>query len=201
MPLEPVNPLNVKGQIRASALRKLAGQSFGSTQIRGSGDVGGFSSQESFQLTDLTPKKKWLQLTSNTGDAYGWTEQMDDGAGNPIPIPNAFEGTATSIPAYEINGVTTVPVDTYVWAEPADDGMSLLFIDPAGGVPTRKLRGTLTGILSFGGSTTMTVAVTGATLTVYDWLLSSGQTVASGLQVTVFLDNNGNWYVDGAQCP
>lgn len=62
-----------------------------------------------------------------------------------------------------------------------------------------KLRGTLAGTLSFGGSATMNIAG-GGTVTVYDWLLSSGQTVASGIQVTVFLDADGKYYVDGAQC-
>jgi hypothetical protein len=64
-----------------------------------------------------------------------------------------------------------------------------------------KLRGTLTSVLAASGSATMTVAVTGVELTVYDWLLSSGQTIEAGKQVTVFLDaSDGRYYVDAAQC-
>ena len=70
-----------------------------------------------------------------------------------------------------------------------------------------KKKGKLDGTLSFGGSATMSVwqwngsaeADTGENVTVYDWLLSSGQTVASGTQVTAFYDGV-RWYLDGAQC-
>lgn len=55
--------------------------------------------------------------------------------------------------------------------------------------------------LNQGSSATSTVADTGETLTVYDCLLSTGQTVASGKTVTAFYDPaDNNWKADGAQC-
>ena len=69
--------------------------------------------------------------------------------------------------------------------------------------------GKLDGSLSYQGSATLSVwywngsayADTGTNLTVYDWLLSSGQTVASGVQVTASFDARSNrWFVTGAQC-
>lgn len=71
----------------------------------------------------------------------------------------------------------------------------------------QKLKGKLDGTLSYGGSATMSVwawngsaeADTGVNVTVYDWLLVSGQTIASGKQVTVAC-MDGRYYVTGAQC-
>lgn len=69
--------------------------------------------------------------------------------------------------------------------------------------------GKLDGALSFGGSATLSVwawngsayADTTENLTVYDWLLSSGQSVASGTQVTAQFDGrSGRWIVAGSQC-
>jgi hypothetical protein len=74
---------------------------------------------------------------------------------------------------------------------------------------TRQVtKGKLAGALSsVGGSATMNVwersggaeAWTGETLTVYDWLLKSGQSIPSGTRVTALIVN-GRWYVNGAQC-
>lgn len=71
-----------------------------------------------------------------------------------------------------------------------------------------KVKGVLDATLTQGASTTMSVweysgseGDTGENLTVYDWLLDTGQTVASGARVTAFYDaNSGRWYVDGARC-
>lgn len=67
------------------------------------------------------------------------------------------------------------------------------------------LRGKLTGTLSPGGSAEMTVwrsdAATSETVTVHDWMLKSGQTIASGKKVvaTYFPDSK-RWYVTAAEC-
>lgn len=72
-----------------------------------------------------------------------------------------------------------------------------------------KIKGALDGTLSYNGSATMSVwewngsseADSGENVTVYDWLLSSGQTVGSGVRVTAYYDvASGRWYLDGAQC-
>lgn len=69
------------------------------------------------------------------------------------------------------------------------------------------LRGKLDGTQSYQGSAVMSVwawngtaeADTGENVTVYDWHLSSGQTIASGKQVTAAFVG-GRWYVVAAQC-
>jgi hypothetical protein len=69
------------------------------------------------------------------------------------------------------------------------------------------LRGKLDGSQSFQGSAVMSVwawngsaeADTGENVTVYDWHLKTGQTIASGTQVTAALVG-GRWYVISAQC-
>ena len=80
---------------------------------------------------------------------------------------------------------------------------------PRGGGGGGSLKGKLDGALSFGGSATVSVwafngtaeADTGENVTAYDWLLSSGQTVAAGKQVWCNFDPRSNrWYVVGAQC-
>lgn len=70
-------------------------------------------------------------------------------------------------------------------------------------------RGKLDGTLSVGGSATMSVwkwngsaeADTGDNITVYDFLLASGQTIASGKKVVAEWDSaSGRWYVVSAEC-
>lgn len=72
-----------------------------------------------------------------------------------------------------------------------------------------RCKGKLDGSLSYQGSATLSVwkyngsaeADSGENITVYDWLLSSGQSVASGKQVTAFYDlASSRWYLDAAQC-
>lgn len=72
------------------------------------------------------------------------------------------------------------------------------------------VKGKLDGALAFGGSATLSIwawngsaeADTGDNVTVYDWLLSSGQTIATGTQVVAAWDaRSGRYYVTGAQCP
>jgi hypothetical protein len=70
------------------------------------------------------------------------------------------------------------------------------------------LRGKLDGTQSFQGSAVMSVwawngsaeADTGENVTVYDWHLKSGQSIAAGTQVTAAMVG-GRWYVIAAQCP
>jgi hypothetical protein len=69
------------------------------------------------------------------------------------------------------------------------------------------LRGKLDGSQSYQGSAVMSVwawngsaeADTGENMTVYDWHLKTGQTIAAGTQVTAALVG-GRWYVIAAQC-
>lgn len=64
--------------------------------------------------------------------------------------------------------------------------------------------GMLDGILSYGGTAVVSVydgtVDTGRTVTVYDWLLSSGQTIAAGTKVFIKYFHNGKYHVTGAQC-
>ncbi len=114
-------------------------------------------------------------------------------------------GDAWALP---LNG-ETLTEDSYYFGRPAstyeeeDEGEAPVFLvdgRSGGGGGSLKLRGTLAGTLSFGSSATMNIAG-GGTVTVYDWLLSTGQSIASSIQVTAFLDADGKYYVDGAQCP
>lgn len=166
----------------------------------GNGPFYGNSQYEPFQIQPFFAK-----VGTVSGTAYPWTEVIPQTGGIFTTKPSGRTGTVSVDPAYEFNLSNAVAPDSIVlmwrgFQNPTSNLQEWLFAI-AGGNSVLKLRGTLTGTLTFGGSTTMTVAGTGATLTVNDWLLSSGQTVASGKQVTAFLDANGNWYVDGAQCP
>jgi hypothetical protein len=76
-------------------------------------------------------------------------------------------------------------------------------------LPRLVLRGKLDGALSQGSSATMSVwhydgsaeTDTGENVTVYDWMLKSGQSVNSGKKVvaTLFMDS-GRYYVTAAEC-
>ena len=96
-------------------------------------------------------------------------------------------------------------------------GITITIADDAGngevdvtitGTAAGFVKGKLDGSLSFGGSATLSVwawngsaeADTGSNLTVYDWLLVSGQSIAAGTQVAASYDvNSGRYYVTGAQ--
>lgn len=77
-----------------------------------------------------------------------------------------------------------------------------------GGVNSRWECGKLDGSMSFDGTATMsiwkwdgsTMADTGENVTVRDWLLASGQTIASGTRVVAIKHRGGQWFVVGAQC-
>ncbi len=135
MGTRPLNPVNRKGQIRARELSKVASSTSAHDNSSPSGGLGGFNSGSGHLLYDNTPKPLWIALTGNTGNAYAWTGQMDDGAGNLVDDPNGDSGTDTDCPAYEINGIDDLPIDGsfLVRAYPASDGMSLLFDAAAAG--------------------------------------------------------------------
>jgi hypothetical protein len=72
------------------------------------------------------------------------------------------------------------------------------------GPGSSNLLGKLDEELAYEGSATMSVwdgtSDTTVNVEVYDWLLSSGQTVAAGTKVVAALFLNGLYYVTGAQC-
>lgn len=112
----------------------------------------------------------------------------------------------------ELNGLA-LSVGTYVMGRMSgftSDGAYALFIGAVVARVRAKIKGVLDGSLAYASSATMSVwefngvgdADTGENVTVYDWLLSSGQSIASGKNVTAFWDAaSGRYYVDGAQCP
>jgi hypothetical protein len=73
-----------------------------------------------------------------------------------------------------------------------------------------KARGKLDGALSFSSSATVSVwrvnssgtdVDTGVNVTAHSWLMSSGDSIDAGTEVTIFYDHgSGRWYVDGADC-
>jgi hypothetical protein len=77
-----------------------------------------------------------------------------------------------------------------------------------GGGGEALLRGKLDGGLTYQGSATMSVwawdgsaeADTGGNITVYDWLLVSGGSIASGTNVVAAFIG-GRWYIIAAACP
>jgi hypothetical protein len=68
----------------------------------------------------------------------------------------------------------------------------------------QMILGVLDGIMSYQGSATVSIwdgtSDTGQDITAYDWLLSSGQSLANGKKVVVLPHANGKYYVVGAQC-
>lgn len=71
------------------------------------------------------------------------------------------------------------------------------------------IKGKLDGALTLDGSATLSVwdvvggveVDTGENITVYDWVLSVGQTVLADSRVfAVWVANSGRWYVNSAQC-
>jgi hypothetical protein len=73
-----------------------------------------------------------------------------------------------------------------------------------------KIKGKMDNALTPGASATMSVwevvsgteVDTGEDVTVYDWVLSTGQTVALGANAYAYWDvKSGRWYLDGAKCP
>jgi hypothetical protein len=75
-----------------------------------------------------------------------------------------------------------------------------------------RVKGKLDGALTFGGSATLSIwrwsgsaeVDTTEDITVYDWLLASGQTVASGRKVVAVKMETATgfrWYVISAECP
>lgn len=77
-----------------------------------------------------------------------------------------------------------------------------------GGIVGRWECGKLDGTMSYDGTATVSVwkwngsamADTSENVTARDWLLSSGQTIASGTRVIVLKHRRNQWFVVGAQC-
>jgi hypothetical protein len=78
--------------------------------------------------------------------------------------------------------------------------------------PRTRVKGKLDGALTFGGSQTLSIwrhsgvaeVDTNEDITVYDWLLASGQTIASGRKVVAVKMETATgfrWYVISSECP
>jgi hypothetical protein len=91
-----------------------------------------------------------------------------------------------------------------------NSGTQHFTLEATGDTPvTLSHRGKLDGDLTYQGSATMSIwawngsaeADTGVNVTVYDWLLSTGQSILSGTQITVLWDDaSDRYYVVGSQC-
>ena len=159
-----------------------------------------------------------VTAVSGTGASatYGISEQQVTSAGTTEDRVSGRAGSAT-INLARFPGGGTLAVDDLVLARrsvrDANEYEILALIvgtdSGSGGSEGWTTRGKLDGALSFGGSATMSVwwwngsaeADTTVNVTVYDWLLVSGQSIASGTQVTAAWDaRSGRYYVTGAQC-
>lgn len=77
------------------------------------------------------------------------------------------------------------------------------------GTHSRWECGKLDAQMSFDGTVTVSIwkwngtamVDTGENVTARDWLLSTGQTIASGTRVIVLKHRRNQWFVVGAQCP
>lgn len=63
----------------------------------------------------VLPPAVWAKLTGNAGAAYAWTEQVAAAGGG--WTDGQRSGTTSDDPAYEWNGVDSVPADTVVRLE------------------------------------------------------------------------------------
>jgi hypothetical protein len=68
----------------------------------------------------------WIRLTSNSGTAYAWTQQLSQASGT--WANGALSGTTTSDPAYPANGETTIAANTIVWAERVATSNAVVFV-------------------------------------------------------------------------
>lgn len=88
-----------------------------------------------------------------------------------------------------------------LWHEPYDSGevWAIVRLNSV----AEKLWGTLAATLTPGGSVLMNVRDDDTNqMTVYDLLLSAGQSIDAGMKVTAYYDSeDAVWYVDAAQCP
>lgn len=148
----------------------------------------------------------------------GLVEETGTGVGQENDIPGSavcdiYKISHSEDRLYEVEGFTktvrNISISTIAgntWVLVVRDKFGDWFA-VVGGSGTK--RGKLDDILSYQGNATMSVwawngsaeADTTENITVYDWLLSSGQTVASGKQVTAAWDEaSGRYYLIGAQC-
>lgn len=157
---------------------------------------------------------------SNDSDLSG---RADERAANFFGRRRFFEARASLVFSGSLKTLTAAAGSNYGAAAWEDRGAGFKTSVRAGrrdyGDPVKRqldargvgggglLMGKLDGALAYQGSATMSVwawdgsadADTGENVTVYDWLLSSGQSVASGKQV-VAAYVGGRWRVIGSQC-
>lgn len=181
--------------------------------IHSSGELSVVEGGMERQVQDYTPKRVYARISGaagGTGADYPWTgvDESSSTLADLTATVYPLSGTATSIPFREINGRTDVPTGAKVRGDLSADGTSYLFqYGESAAAAVVVAKGKLSTSLSFGGSATVrlwyvvsgTETDTGIDITAYDWLLKSGQTVASGTQV-VLMSINGRWYVVGGQC-
>lgn len=68
----------------------------------------------------------WIKLTSNSGTAYAWTQQVAASGGT--WTSGGMSGTTSADPAYPANGETTIAANTIVWAERAPTSGTIVFV-------------------------------------------------------------------------
>lgn len=150
----------------------------------------------------------WAQITSTTqtDSRYPATIYSNDGNAATFTAISAAAGAWVDTPNGE-----TLTTGVYLRAVPAGikaaDGKPIFYA--VGTAKDQNIRGKLDAELTYQGSATMSIwwyngsaeADSGDNVTVYDWLLSTGQTIASGKQITAAWDaRSGRYYVTGAQC-
>lgn len=157
--------------------------------------------------TSLT-ETHWVQITSTTqtDGRYPGSLYLRDGNGATFTLLSASGGIWVDTPNGE-SLTTGVYYPARIGGEKASDSKPIF--DVIASAKDAFIRGKLDGTLSYQGSATMSIwwyngsaeADSTENVTVYDWLLSTGQTIASGKQVTAAWDSrSGRYYVTGAQC-
>jgi hypothetical protein len=75
----------------------------------------------------VIPRLVWGEILSGN-NPYTWRQLKDNGSGVLSDDEFGLEGTATSLPAYEVNGSQSVPAGAIVRMLPSCDGDSYLFL-------------------------------------------------------------------------
>lgn len=139
--------------------------------------------------------------TYNTTTGYPWKRLELDISTPEFDDPD-IQPTGTH--AFTIDDNRTLPTGTLCWIEPDPTSTGYVIVSTG---TNKLLIGKLDGTMNYAGSATMSVwawngsadADTTVNVTVYDWLLKSGQSIASGTQV-VAAYVGGRWRVIGAAC-
>ena len=153
------------------------------------------------------------RITGGEEGAEGWRHGFIEVALSPATggyvVPEAARYGTPQRGWLRLTGGSQIPDGSDVWA--AFAGMvsgAPVYDAPAGaaGVTAVK-KGKLDGAMAYQGSAVMSVweyedtaeADAGADVTVHDWLLATGQSIAEATNV-VAAEIAGRWYVIGAQC-